>query len=91
MSYSDRAHASGRMYSALGFQELRRTDPGYVWVDTITDTAYNRINAQKHNIRKFLKDDSINLSRTEKQIMEEHGFVQVFDSGNILWEWTNII
>lgn len=91
LSYSDRAHASGRMYSTLGFKELRRTDPGYVWVDTITDTAYNRINTQKHNIRKFLKDDSIDLSRTEKQIMEEHGYVQVFDSGNILWKWTNIV
>lgn len=87
ISFSDRAHTSGRLYSILGFKEIHRSDPGYVWVDTRTDIAYNRINAQKHNIRQFLNDNSIDLNKTERDIMVEHGFVQVFDSGNILWKW----
>ena len=73
----------------LGFKEINRSDANYVWVDVVEDKAYHRINAQKHNIKKFLKDDSINLSRSEKEIMEEHGFVRVFDSGTITWEWRN--
>ena len=86
-SFSDRAHTSGNLYLNLGFKEVRRSDPGYVWVNVETDIAYHRANAQKRNIKKFLKDDNIDLTKTEKEIMIEHGFVQVFDSGTITWEW----
>ena len=86
-SFSDRAHTRGGLYHTLGFTELRRSDAGYVWVDIRTDIAYHRVNAQKRNLKKFLKDDTIDLSKTERQIMEEHGYVQVYDSGTITWEW----
>lgn len=86
-SFSDRAHTRGTLYQKLGFTELRRSDPGYVWVDLYTDKAYNRYNTQKQNIQKFLHDDTIDFSKSEKQIMEEHDFVQVFDCGTITWEW----
>lgn len=87
VSFSDRSHTCGKLYSTLGFQPKRISDPGYVWVDVKTNTAYHRMNAQKHNIQKFLKDDSIDLTQTERQIMESHGYVQVFDSGTICWVW----
>ena len=86
-SFSDRAHTSGKLYEQLGFNEVRRSDPGYVWVNLYNDKAYHRVNAQKHNLKKFLNDDSIDLSQTESQIMVAHNFVQVFDSGTITWEW----
>lgn len=89
ISFSDRAHNSGNMYRLLGFSMARMSGPNYVWVDAKTDVAYHRINAQKRNIKKFLKDDGIDLTKTEKQIMTEHGYVQVFDSGTITWEWHN--
>ena len=88
MSFSDRAHTRGNLYKVLGFQEIRRSEPGYVWVDEKTDIAYNRVNTQKHNLKKFLKDDSIDLSQTETQIMESHGFLKVYDSGTITWKWS---
>ena len=88
MSFSDRAHTRGNLYKVLGFQEIRRSEPGYVWVDEKTDIAYNRVNTQKHNLKKFLKDESIDLSQTETQIMESHGFLKVYDSGTITWKWT---
>ena len=87
-SFSDRAHTSGDLYNVLGFKYIRTSDPGYVWVNLKTDEAYSRVNAQKRNIVNFLHDNSIDLSKTETEIMIEHGFVQVFDSGTILWEWT---
>lgn len=86
-SFSDRAHTRGGLYAKLGFTKIRESDPGYVWVDSRTDISYHRYSAQKHNIKKFLHDDDIDLSKTEKQIMEEHGFLQVFDCGTVLWEW----
>jgi len=88
-SFSDRAHTKGTLYETLGFREIRRSDPNYVWVDTMTDIAYHRINAQKRNLKRFLHDDTIDLNKTEVQIMVEHGFVQVFDSGTITWEWAS--
>ena len=89
VSFSDVAHTSGKLYPILGFNYLRTSDPGYVWVDTKTDRAYHRMNAQKRNIQKFLHDENIDLSKSESQIMIEHGFVKVFDSGNDVWEWKN--
>lgn len=86
ISFSDRAHTRGSLYQTLGFKEVRRSSANYVWVQYNTDKSYHRTNAQKRNLKKFLKDDSIDLSKTEKQIMEEHNFVQVFDSGTITWE-----
>ena len=85
VSFSDRARTSGNLYKILGFQLDHISDPGYVWVDVKTDKAYSRINAQKSNIKKFLDDDSIDLSKSESQIMEEHNFVKVYDSGNAVW------
>ncbi len=88
ISFSDIAHTNGKLYQILGFEEDHRSDPGYVWVDTSTDIAYNRVNAQKHNLKKFLNDSSIDLENmTEQQIMVAHGYVQVFDSGTILWKY----
>ena len=86
-SFSDRAHTRGYLYEKLGFKKIRESDPGYVWVDSRTDISYHRYSAQKRNLKQFLQDDSIDLSKTEKQIMEEHRFLQVFDSGTITWEW----
>lgn len=86
-SFSDRAHTRGGLYEKLGFVKIRESEPGYVWVDSRTDISYHRYSAQKQNIKKFLHDDNIDLSKTEKQIMEEHGFLQVYDCGTILWEY----
>ena len=86
-SFSDRAHTRGTLYSALGFKYMHSSEPSYVWVDSFTDVAYNRVNAQKQNIKAFLHDDSIDLNKSEKQIMEEHGFLRMYDCGTILWEW----
>lgn len=88
-SFSHRAHTSGGIYPILGFEMIRMSEPGYMWVDLETDKAYHRYNAQKQNIQKFLKDDTIDLSLSESEIMESHGYVRVYDSGTITWEWNN--
>lgn len=93
-SFSDRSHTRGGLYEKLGFKKVHETEPGYVWVSLKDDRSYSRVNAQKRNISQFLGDSDIDLNKSEKQIMEEHGFVQVFDSGgdtlgiqslNIMW------
>lgn len=84
-SYNNRSYTSGNLYRKLGFESIVKNNPDYVWVDIKNDKAYNRVNAQKRNIKKFLNDESIDLSKTEKQIMKDHGFAQVYGSGTITW------
>lgn len=86
-SFSDVARTRGALYSQLGFEVDHISSPGYVWVNTSTDEAVNRIKAQKRNICKLLKDPNIDLAMSESQIMEEHGFVKVYDSGAAVWRW----
>lgn len=87
VSFSDLAHTRGSLYKILGFKEVSLSDPSYVWVNTIDDHALNRVNCQKRNLSSLFHEN-IDLSKTEKEIMEEHGYVRVFDSGVIRWEWS---
>lgn len=88
-SFSDRSHTKGTLYSTLGFAEINRSSENYVWVNLEDNKAYNRVNAQKHNLKRFFHDDTIDLTKTERQIMEEHGYVRVYDSGTITWEYNS--
>lgn len=88
-SFSDRAHTRGTLYSTLGFSEINRNSEQYVWVNLADNKAYNRVNSQKHNLKKFFHDDTIDLTKTEREIMEEHGYVRVYDSGTITWEYNS--
>lgn len=87
ISFSDRAHTRGNLYSTLGFVPVNISSPGYVWVNMTDDSYYNRVSCQKRNLRKLFNDTSIDTNnQTERQIMESHGYAQVFDSGTIRWE-----
>lgn len=88
ISYSDIAHTSGNMYGKLGFNKASESDPGYVWVNMLNDTYYNRVTCQKSNLPKLLGEPDLDIeNNTERQIMESHGYARVFDSGIIRWEW----
>ena len=87
VSFSDIAHTRGNLYSKLGFQMCNMSTPGYVWVNYSNDTYLNRVACQKSNLSKLF-DDLPNTDYTEREVMESHGYVQVFDSGVIRWEYT---
>lgn len=89
LSYSDRARTRGNLYKTLGFKRVRTSSAGYVWVNHKTDEAFNRFNAQRHNIKTFLKDDNLDMNNyNEIKMMESHGFVRVYDSGTVTWKWS---
>ena len=85
VSFSDRARTSGNIYKILGFQLDHISEPGYVWVNRNTDEYISRIAAQKQNIQKLFPGEKINLSKSEIQIMEEHNYARVYDSGTCVW------
>ena len=89
VSFSDRAHTRGRLYEFLGFYKIYRYSyPSYVWVSVLDDSYYSRVTCQKRNLIKLFNDDTIDVeNKTERQIMEEHGYARVYDSGVIRWEY----
>ena len=87
VSFSDIAHTRGSLYRTLGFEPVNESNPSYVWVDYMTDIALHRVQCRKSNMHRLFPNESIDLSKTERQIMEEHGYVRVYDSGTIRWEY----
>ena len=88
VSFSDIAHTSGNLYMVLGFTQISVSAPSYVWVHLKTDTYYKRTACMKSKLKKLFNDPTIDIEHlTEKQIMESHGYAQVFDSGLIRWEY----
>lgn len=87
VSFSDVAHTRGNLYAQLGFVRCNESAPSYVWVDSITDKALNRVECQKSNLVKLLDEPDLDLSQTERQIMESHGYLRVYDSGTVRWEY----
>ena len=88
ISFSDFAHTMGRLYSTLGFSMQHLTEPSYVWVTEDDTKYYHRVSCQKQFLRSLLHDDTIDTEHhTEKEIMESHGFVRVYDSGVVKWEY----
>ena len=88
VSFSDRAHTQGNLYEVLGFSKISISRPGYVWVNYYNDTYYHRVTCQKHNLPKLFNEPNLDIQNsTEAQIMASHGYVQVFDSGVIRWEY----
>ena len=88
VSFSDIAHTSGKLYQLLGFTQISVSVPSYVWVHLKTDAYYKRTACMKNKLKNLFNDDTIDIEHlTEKQIMEAHGYVQVFDSGLIRWEY----
>lgn len=89
ISFSDVAHTTGNMYNKLGFRQISISSPNYVWVDPKTEKYFTRVACQKRNLSKLFNEPNLDVqNQTEKQIMEQHGYVQVFDSGAVRWEWT---
>lgn len=89
VSFSDRSHTKGNLYPTLGFHKISVSDPSYVWVSLKDDTYLHRVNCQKRNLVNLFSDVSEETIKqmTEKEIMMEHGYAQVFDSGVIRWEY----
>ena len=90
ISFSDIAHTRGKLYSTLGFIEKNRSDPGYIWVRLLDEFSRSRVSCQKRLLPELFEDvsESDIHSKSEREIMLEHGYVQVYDSGVIRWEYT---
>lgn len=80
-TYADLRYSTGKTYMKFGCF-VSQSEPGFFW--TRNTKRYSRIVGQKQNIEKFL-GESVDLSKTQKEIMLEYGYSRIYDCGNRLY------
>lgn len=82
-SFSSNDISNGNLYSKLGFEE-GQTNQSYWYIDTNTLKRYHRSSFTKDSIiKKGWKKSKEGW--TEREVMIEHGYYQIYDSGQTKW------
>lgn len=81
LTYCDRKLSTGKTYSQFGCY-LRTTEPGYSWHSF--NGWYSRYQTQKSKLKKLVPNH-YREDLTERQIMENAGYFQLYDCGNFVY------
>lgn len=84
ISYCNISKFDGSTYQNIGFTLDHISVPGYVWVDTSTNTVLSRYQTQKS---KLIKSGIGTEEQTEDEIMSNIGYLKVYDCGNKVFVW----
>lgn len=90
ISYCNMSKFSGGVYSRLGFNKADKfiTDPNYVWVSYNFSNDKTILTRYQTQVKK-LKDQGLDIyGNTEYEIMQNRGYLKVYDSGNMRFVWT---
>lgn len=82
--YCDAAKFVGSSYKKLGFKVDGLTTPNYVWVDYSNKDVLPRYRTMK---QKLLDEGLGEYGETEDEIMENLGYLKIYDCGNIRYIW----
>lgn len=85
-TYSDISKFTGNIYTKLRFRVTEFTQPTYVWVDTNTNHVLSRYQTQKD---KLIENKWGTADQTENEIMENNGYLKIYNSGNLKLVWNN--
>lgn len=82
ITYCDIGKFTGNSYTRINFKVTQDslTRPNYVWVKPDTNEVLQRYQTQKH---KLIANGFGTESDTEDSIMEQLGFLKIYDAGNI--------
>lgn len=83
VSYSDNGRGVGELYTKLGFEFVHNTTPNYYYI--VCGKREHRFNFRKDVLVK----KGFDTNKTEKEIMNELGYLRVFDSGSKKWIFRN--
>lgn len=86
ISYCDISKFTGNIYLKLGFKSEVAwiTRPNYKWVNSYTNDVLSRYQTQKH---KLLEKGLGTPDQTEDEIMEDLGYLKIYDAGNLKFIW----
>lgn len=84
MTYADLRFGRGAAYENIGFVLLNRTPPNYYYFNKKYGYLESRMKYQKHMLKSM---SSYSDDKTEYTIMDEEGFLRVYDCGNNKFGW----
>lgn len=85
MSYSDLRYGSGKVYEKCDFKFIKRSEPGYYYLDESHKQRLSRHLFKKHLLEAELDKFDPNIS--EWQNMQMNGYDRIWDCGNNVYIW----
>lgn len=85
MTYADLRFGRGNAYQNIGFVLLNRTPPNYYYYNKKYGYLESRMKYQKHMLKSMA---SYSQDKTEYEIMDQEGYLRVYDCGNNKFGWT---
>jgi hypothetical protein len=80
-SYSDNQYSSGNLYQQLGFTLEQENKSGYRYYDPSKHKMFHRFSFTKSK----LVAGGFSADKTEKEIMDDRGFLRIWDCGTRTW------
>lgn len=81
VSYSDNQYSVGNLYKILGFDLEKDNTAGYKYYSPADKKMYHRFKFAKHT----LVASGADASKTEFEIMDERGYLRIWDCGTRTW------
>lgn len=87
LTYADLTKFNGSVYEKIGFSKCKSnslTVPNYVWVETNSNKVLKRYQTTKTRLVELGMGDE---SETEDSIMRNSGYLKLYDSGQLKFEY----
>ena len=85
ISYADKRWSEGNLYEVLGFDYIGDTPADYWYFKPNDLIRFHRSNFMKH----ILVKNGASPEKTESEIMEDDGYLRIYDCGSSKWLWKN--
>jgi hypothetical protein len=82
LTFADKRYSQGKLYNQLGFKKISETKPNYYYFKPNDMIRHYRFNFRKD----VLIRDGYDSNKTEKEIMFERKYLQIYDCGNMKFE-----
>lgn len=82
ISYADYRWSNGDLYEKLGFKFIHLSKPNYFYVNPKSCKRLNRFKFRKSELIK----EGYSKDKTERQIMEERGYLRIYDCGALKYQ-----
>jgi very-short-patch-repair endonuclease len=83
VTYSDNRYSNGGVYRQMGFEIENTIPPDYSYVKNMQ--RFHKSGFKKDNIASKFGIDMAN--KTEREAMEELGFIRIYDCGKVKWKY----
>lgn len=85
VSFSMNDISTGELYDYLGFINNGKINQSYWYIESNTLKRYHRSSFSKHEIVRRGWRDKVDNTWTEREVVEEHGYFCIYDSGQLRW------